>query len=45
VATEWPEQGLRRRTWVSRSGLFERIAEPGLLEVLRFALEKHYATV
>jgi len=45
VATEWPEQGLRRRTWVSRGGLFERIAEPGLLEVLRFALEKRYATV
>src|ERR1700741_4676672 len=31
VAAEWPEQGLRRRSWVTHSGLFERIAEPGLL--------------
>jgi 8-oxo-dGTP pyrophosphatase MutT (NUDIX family) len=43
ATAEWPEQDLRRRTWVSRTALFERIAEPGLLEVLRFALERHYA--
>ncbi len=41
-APEWPEQTFRRRSWVSRSGLFARIEEPGLLEVLRFALEKHH---
>jgi 8-oxo-dGTP pyrophosphatase MutT (NUDIX family) len=43
VAQDWPERTLRQRTWVSPAGLFERIEEPGLVEVLRAALERHYA--
>jgi 8-oxo-dGTP pyrophosphatase MutT (NUDIX family) len=41
VAQDWPERGLRQRSWVSPSVLFERIEEPALLEVLHFALDKH----
>jgi 8-oxo-dGTP pyrophosphatase MutT (NUDIX family) len=43
VAQDWPERDIRQRSWVSPAGLIERIEEPGLLEVLRAALEKHYA--
>jgi len=41
VAGEWPERQVRERSWVSQAGLLERIEEPGLLDVLRAALEKH----
>jgi 8-oxo-dGTP pyrophosphatase MutT (NUDIX family) len=41
VASDWPERDLRQRTWVSHRGLFERIADVNLLEVLRFALDRH----
>jgi 8-oxo-dGTP pyrophosphatase MutT (NUDIX family) len=43
VAQEWPERLMRQRSWVSHTGLFERIEDPGLLEVLRAALDKDYA--
>ena len=43
VAQDWPERGLRERNWVGPTGLFARIEDPGLLEVLRFALDKNYA--
>ena len=43
IAPDWPERGIRQRNWVSPTELVERIEEPGLLEVLRAALEKHYA--
>jgi 8-oxo-dGTP pyrophosphatase MutT (NUDIX family) len=43
VAQNWPERGLRQRSWVSHAGLFERIEDPGLIEVLRAALDKDYA--
>ena len=42
AAQEWPECALRERSWVSPARLFERIEEPGLIEVLRVALDKHY---
>ena len=44
VAQDWPERAMRQRSWVSPAGMFERIEEPGLVEVLRVALERHYAT-
>jgi hypothetical protein len=44
VAQDWPERAMRQRSWVSPAGLFERIEESGLVEVLRVALERHYAT-
>jgi 8-oxo-dGTP pyrophosphatase MutT (NUDIX family) len=43
AAQDWPEREVRQRSWVSPIGLFERIEDPGLLEVLRFALDKNYA--
>jgi 8-oxo-dGTP pyrophosphatase MutT (NUDIX family) len=43
VAQDWPERSVRQRIWVSPVALFERIVEPGLVEVLRAALEKPYA--
>ncbi len=43
VAQDWPERSLRQRSWVTPAGLFERIAEPGLVEVLRVALDRHCA--
>ena len=43
AAPDWPERSLRQRTWVSPASLLERIEEPGLVEVLRLALEKHCA--
>src|SRR5438270_2754473 len=43
VAQDWPERAARERSWVGATGLFERIEEPGLVEVLRVALERHYA--
>jgi 8-oxo-dGTP pyrophosphatase MutT (NUDIX family) len=43
AAQDWPERGLRERSWVGPTGLFARIEDPGLLEVLRFALDKDYA--
>jgi 8-oxo-dGTP pyrophosphatase MutT (NUDIX family) len=43
VAQDWPERAVRQRSWVSPTGLFERIEEPGLVEVLRVALERHCA--
>jgi 8-oxo-dGTP pyrophosphatase MutT (NUDIX family) len=44
VLQDWPERAVRRRTWVSAAGLLERIEDPGLLEVLRAALDRDYAT-
>lgn len=44
VAQDWPERSVRQRSWVSPAGLFERIEDPGLADVLRVALERHYAT-
>ncbi len=44
VAQDWPERSLRHRSWVSHAGLFERIEEPGLVEVLHAALDRHVAT-
>ena len=43
VAQDWPERSVRQRSWVSPTGLFERIEEPGLVEVLRAAMDRHYA--
>ena len=43
AAQDWPERTVRQRSWVSHAGLFERIEDPGLLEVLHFALDKTYA--
>ena len=43
VAQEWPERSVRQRSWVSPAGLFEHVEEPGLVEVLRVALDRHYA--
>ncbi len=43
VAQDWPERSVRQRSWVSPAGLFERIEEPGLVEVLRAAFDKDYA--
>jgi 8-oxo-dGTP pyrophosphatase MutT (NUDIX family) len=43
VAQDWPERAVRQRSWVSPAGLFERIEDPGLVEVLRVALDRHYA--
>src|SRR5438270_8887961 len=40
VAADWPESGVRQRSWVSPTGLVERIEEPGLLEVVRTAVER-----
>jgi 8-oxo-dGTP pyrophosphatase MutT (NUDIX family) len=42
VGQDWPERALRRRTWVSSTGLLERIEDPGLLDVLRAALDKDH---
>src|SRR5437763_8338423 len=33
IAPDWPERGIRQRSWVSPTELVERIEEPGLLEV------------
>ena len=43
VAQDWPERAVRQRSWVSHNGVFERIEDRGLVEVLRFALDKNYA--
>jgi 8-oxo-dGTP pyrophosphatase MutT (NUDIX family) len=43
AAPDWPEHGVRQRAWVSPALLFERIEDPGLLDVVRAALERHYA--
>ena len=41
VAQEWPERSFRQRTWVSPTGFFDRIEEPGLAEIVRLALVHH----
>ena len=43
AAQDWPERILRQRSWVSPAVLCERIDAPGLLDVLRAALERHHA--
>ncbi len=42
VAQDWPERLVRQRSWVSHAGVFERIEDPGLIEVLRMALDKDF---
>jgi 8-oxo-dGTP pyrophosphatase MutT (NUDIX family) len=44
ASQDWPERDMRQRSWVSPAGVFERIEDPGLLEVLRAVLDKNYAT-
>jgi 8-oxo-dGTP pyrophosphatase MutT (NUDIX family) len=43
VAEDWPERAIRQRRWVSPARLLERIAEPGLRDLLRSVLDKQHA--
>lgn len=38
VEQEWPERSFRERSFVSPAGFFQRIDEPGLLEIVRLTL-------
>jgi 8-oxo-dGTP pyrophosphatase MutT (NUDIX family) len=35
VADDWPEQGLRQRTWLPLSQALKRLDDPGLRKILR----------
>jgi 8-oxo-dGTP pyrophosphatase MutT (NUDIX family) len=39
-AETWPEQNIRRRTWVSLAGALERLDDEGLCDILRLTLGK-----
>ncbi|MSU78353.1 MAG: NUDIX hydrolase [Gemmataceae bacterium] len=41
VAQDWPEREIRQRSWVSPTGFFDRIDDPGLVELVRFTLLQH----
>jgi 8-oxo-dGTP pyrophosphatase MutT (NUDIX family) len=43
VAQDWPERSLRERSWVSPTGFFERIDDPGLLDIVRLTVMQHAA--
>lgn len=38
VANDWPERGVRARTWIAPAGALERIDDDALADVLRHAL-------
>jgi 8-oxo-dGTP pyrophosphatase MutT (NUDIX family) len=38
MAQDWPERGVRERAWLSPSGVFKRVDDAGLADVLRAAL-------
>jgi 8-oxo-dGTP pyrophosphatase MutT (NUDIX family) len=48
VAQDWPERSFRERSWVSPTGFFDRIEEPGLADIVRLTVlqhaEEHVAT-
>src|SRR5207253_985759 len=45
VARDWPERDVRQRSWLSPETALERSDNPGLVEMLRVALERDEALV
>ena len=43
VAQDWPERTFRERSWVSPAGFFDRIEEPGLIDIVRLTVLPHAA--